>query len=65
MRNQTFELYDLSKDIREQNNLAAQNHAQVKKLATLLGATLKARGAQMPVAKASGKAVPFPDEVVK
>ena len=65
MRNQTFELYDLSKDIREQNNLAAQNHAQVKKLATLLGATLKARGAQMPVAKASHKAVPFPDEVVK
>jgi arylsulfatase A-like enzyme len=65
MRDQTFELFDLSKDIREQNNLADQNPPEVKKLATLLGTTLKARGAQMPVAKTSGKAVPFPDEVVK
>ncbi len=64
MRNQSFELYDLSKDIREQNNLADQHPAQVKKLAILLGKTLKDRGAQMPVAKATGKAVPFPDEVL-
>lgn len=65
MRNQTFKLYDLSKDIREENDLSDQNPAEVKRLATLLGTTLKTRGAQMPVVKASGKAIPFPDEVVK
>ena len=65
MRNQTFELYDLSKDIREDNNLAGENPAEVKKLATLLGKTLKERGAQMPVERSTGKAIPFPDEVVK
>ena len=35
----------------------------MKKLAMLLGKTLKNRGAQMPVEKATGKAVPFPDEI--
>ncbi|MEO8414808.1 MAG: sulfatase [Ginsengibacter sp.] len=64
MRNEKFELYDLSKDIREGNNLANENPAEVKKLATLLGKTLKDRGAQMPVDKATGKAVPFPDEML-
>jgi len=64
MRNKTFELYDLSNDIREANNLAAQNTDEVKKLALLLGKTLKERGAQMPVDKTTGKAVPFPDEVI-
>jgi hypothetical protein len=32
-------------------------------LAILLGKTLKERGAQMPIEKATGKAVPFPDEI--
>jgi len=35
----------------------------VKKLAALLGKTLKERNALMPVEKSSGKAVSFPDEV--
>ena len=65
MRNQSFELYDLSKDIREENNLVNDKPAEVKKLAMLLGKTLKERGAQMPVTRATGKAVPFPDEIVK
>ncbi|MEP7233505.1 MAG: hypothetical protein ABI691_24815 [Ginsengibacter sp.] len=64
MRNQSFELYDLSKDIREQHNLASQNQEEVKKLATLLGKTLKERKAQMPTEKATGKAVSFPDEIM-
>lgn len=65
MRNQSFELYNLSKDIREENNLVNENPAEVKKLAILLGKTLKERGAQMPVDRATGKPVPFPDEIVK
>ena len=64
MRNQQFELYDLSKDISEKNNLADQDPAEVKKLALIFGQTLKNRGAQMPVEKATGKAVPYPDEVL-
>ena len=63
MRKRQFELYDLSRDIGEKNNLAAGNTATVKQLAMLLGKTLKARGAQMPVEKATGRSVPFPDEV--
>ncbi len=62
MRNQQFELYDLDKDIHEANNLAQQNPGQVKRLAMILGKTLKERKAQMPVEKTTGKAVPFPDE---
>lgn len=65
MRDQTFELFDLSKDIREENNLADKKRDEVKRLAALLGKTLKARGAQMPVDKASGKVVPFPDDAIQ
>ncbi|MFT4155244.1 sulfatase [Parafilimonas sp.] len=63
MRNQKFELYDLSKDIREEHNLAAAYPDEVKKLAIIFGKTLKERNAQMPVEKSTGKAVPLPDEV--
>ena len=63
MRNQSFELYDLSKDIREENNLVDENPSEVKRLSNILGKTLKERGAQMPVSKATGKAVSFPDEI--
>lgn len=63
MRTQKFELYDLSKDIGEQHSLSSTNPTEMKKLAILLGKTLKERGAQMPVEKATGKAVPFPDEI--
>ena len=63
MRTQKFELYDLSKDIGEQYNLSSTNPTEMKKLTMLLGKTLKERGAQMPVEKMTGKAVPFPDEI--
>lgn len=64
MRNQELELYDLSKDISEKNNLAATNPTETKKLADILGKTLKERGAQMPVESNTSKPVPFPDEVI-
>ncbi|MCO5238150.1 MAG: sulfatase [Chitinophagaceae bacterium] len=64
MRNRRFELYDLSDDIGEQDNLAAQYPEKVKEMALILGNTLQERGAQMPVSRVSGKAVPFPDAVV-
>jgi arylsulfatase A-like enzyme len=65
MRNQKFELYDLLKDISEENNLVHEKPAEVKKMAILLGKTLKERGAQMPIEKATGRPVPFPDQIVK
>jgi arylsulfatase A-like enzyme len=65
MRNQIFELYDLPNDISEKNNLADQHPEVVKKLAMLFGQTLKNRGAQMPIEKATGKTVPYPDAVIK
>lgn len=65
IRDKKFELYDLDKDIREANDLAAKYPDEAKKLALLLGKTLKERGAQMPVNKATGKVAPFPDEVFK
>jgi arylsulfatase A-like enzyme len=64
MRTQKLELYDLSKDVGEHHNLASTNTSEVKKLAILLGKTLKERGAQMPVEKTTGKTVPFPDEII-
>jgi len=63
MRNRQFELYDLSKDINEQNDLTNKYPERVKKLASLLGKTLKERNALMPVEKTNSKSVPFPDEV--
>lgn len=63
MRNREFELYDLAHDIREANNLAGKYPGTVKKLAVVLGKTLKERNAQLPLEKASGKMIPFPDEV--
>jgi len=63
MRTRELELYDLSKDIGEQHNLASANPTETKKLASLLGKTLRERGAQMPVEKSTEKAVPLPDEL--
>jgi arylsulfatase A-like enzyme len=65
MRNQQFELYDLSTDIHEDHDLAIRQPEKVKQLAMVLGKTLKQRGAQMPVEKKTGKPVPFPDELFK
>lgn len=63
MRNRTLELYNLETDLGEQNNLATKYPAKVKELATLLTKELKNRNAPMPTYKATGKRVPWPDEL--
>ena len=56
------ELYNLKTDIGERNNLAAKYPERVKLLAGLLSQKLKAVNASMPLIKATGKAVPWPNE---
>lgn len=63
MRTGIFELYNLDKDKSEKNNLAIRQPLLVKKLAKIMGTTLKQRNAQMPIDIKSGKTVPFPDEL--
>jgi len=55
---QTWELYDLSADIGETRDLAKQQPDVLKRLAAKLVKLLADRGAQYPVAKATGKEVP-------
>ncbi|WP_316828241.1 sulfatase [Pedobacter miscanthi] len=62
LRTKKLELYDLSKDIGEEHNLDLSNPVETKKLAALLGNTLRERNAQMPIEKSTGKAVPYPDK---
>jgi arylsulfatase A-like enzyme len=57
-----FFLYNLEKDIGEQNNLIGQNRDMAAKLARALTDYLKGKKAQMPVRKADGKPVPWPDQ---
>ncbi|MGL4493849.1 MAG: sulfatase, partial [Tannerellaceae bacterium] len=61
--NESFELYNISNDLGETTNLAAQNPKLVKKLAKQLGNHLRSVDAQMPTFKATGKVVRWPDEV--
>lgn len=62
---QRFELFNVREDIGEKNNLAATSPDKVKELAAVLGRYLRGADAQMPTLKASGKMVPWPDEVEK
>ena len=55
------ELYNLQNDIGETNDLAAQFPLKVQQLAQLLTAKFKEMHAQMPILKATGKPVPWPD----
>ncbi len=61
---QQFELFNLAEDLGEQNNLAAEKPEIVKNLAVELSAYLRDNKAPMPIIKATGKHVPFPDEVI-
>ena len=56
-----YELFDLSKDLGEQNNLAADKPEIRTALARELAEYLKSVDATMPVVKATGKAVPLPE----
>ena len=58
-----FELYNIREDIGEKHNLAADRPDKVAELARLLGTRLRAWNASMPVVRATGKPVPYPDEL--
>lgn len=59
-----FELYNLSEDISERHDLAAALPEKVADLACLLGGKLRGWNAAMPVIRATGAPVPFPDELL-
>ena len=59
-----FELYNIKEDIGETRNLASEYPEKVAELAKALGARLRAWDAPMPVLRATGEKVAWPDEVV-
>ena len=61
---QTLELYKLSNDISEENNLAKNEKQKLAEMAKVLSEFLRETEAQMPVIKKKNKAVPYPDEVI-
>lgn len=63
MKLQKLELYDLSSDIGELNDLSDKNPSKVQELAKELSDLLKEREAQMPNYKATGERVAYPDEL--
>ena len=58
-----LELYNLADDIGEIRDLAKKEPKKLKKMAKLLTQKLKERRAEMPSFKATGKPIPYPDEV--
>lgn len=56
------ELYDLTNDISEQNNLAATHPEKVQALSKLISKNMRQWKAQMPAIKGTTKNVPLPDE---
>ncbi|MCC6288718.1 MAG: sulfatase [Chitinophagaceae bacterium] len=61
-RNNTTELYDLSKDLGEEKNVATVFPAKTKELLNLLGRQLKDYNAPMPVDKKTAKPLPYPGD---
>ena len=57
------ELYNITEDIGEKNDLSHAEPELVKDLSDRLGKYLKSAGAKSPVEKETGKARPFPDEI--
>jgi arylsulfatase A-like enzyme len=57
---QQFELYNLSQDISEQNNLFFEQKILAKQLVTILNTHLRKVNAQMPYYKSSQEQIPFP-----
>lgn len=56
------ELFHLGQDLGETRNLASQEPQRVRELASRLSSFLRERKAAMPLVKATGKAVPLPDQ---
>lgn len=63
MKAQKLELYNLKDDIGERNDLSKKYPEKVKHLAGLLSNRLVGWNALMPCYKATGKAVPWPNEL--
>lgn len=63
MKNQKLELYNLRDDIGETKDIAKQHKKKVKVLSNLLTERFKAWDAQLPTYKATGKKVPYPNEL--
>ena len=63
MRTRELELYNLREDIGEQHDVAALHPDVAARLATELGTRLRNAGALMPIVRATGDTVPFPDEL--
>ena len=59
-----LELYNIREDIGERHNVAAQYPEIVARLAKVLGDRLRSWNASMPVVRATGKPVPWPDELL-
>jgi arylsulfatase A-like enzyme/lysophospholipase L1-like esterase len=62
---QQYELFNLAEDLGEQRNLAEQRADVRDRLATELNRYLVAVDAQIPITKAAGEAVPYPDSQKK
>ncbi|MEN7548257.1 sulfatase [Rapidithrix thailandica] len=61
---QRFELFNLREDIGETENLVDKHPEKLKELAGVLTDYLKSVDAQMPVDKATGKTVVYPEEAL-
>lgn len=59
LRNGKSELYNIKKDIGEQNDVSAQNHAIVQALLQQLSSQLRQWKAPMPTIKATGKVMDY------
>ncbi|MGX1930936.1 sulfatase [Flagellimonas sp. 2504JD4-2] len=60
---QHLELFNLTEDIGETNNLASTHAEKTQELAKILSDHLRKVDAQMPSFKNSGETVPFPDKI--
>lgn len=63
-KQQTIELYNLSKDIEEQYDLSSVELTKTKALANLLTQKLKERNASMPSWLSNGKTIAWPNEIL-
>ena len=58
-------MYDLSKDIGEEHDLAKAQPSKLREMASLMTNTLKKRNASMPTFKQNGMQIPWPEESLK
>ena len=60
-----MELYNLADDLSEQYNLATEQPMKLREMAAEMTRSLKERDAQMPIVRATGKPLPYPNELVE